>query len=150
MNTPKYPNITDTTLVPFRAIEVQLKQFPDILDRLECPYPPGVKTILRRLLDTVGGTAPPLVEYDDDSLISEITALYQELKNTDIKGEAKDAIAMLKARADLMTKMVGLKEKALNVRDISRFQKTVVEIVHNTLTPAQREEFFQELKQYVQ
>jgi CBS-domain-containing membrane protein len=145
----KYPNITDAMLIPFRAIEVQLDTAPDLLDRPECPYPAHVKALLKRLL---GGSDPPpkeRKEFSNEDLELEIQDLYEELRNTTIKGEAKEQIALVKTRADLLTRMVGLKERALNARDMARFQRTVITTIDAHLTPAQRSEFLEQLGQNV-
>lgn len=153
-NSPKYPTITDATLVPIRAIEVQLKEFPDLLVRPECPYPPPIRTFLGRLLGEVreglGG-----VEYSDDDTIQEISDLYTELKRIAFKagqvsgGDTKDQMAVLKTSSDLLSKMVDLKAKAFSVRDMSRFQKAVVEMLEAVLTPPQRSDFIDRMGAYL-
>jgi hypothetical protein len=45
--------------------------------------------------------------------------------------------------------MVGLKERALNARDMARFQRTVITTIDAHLTPAQRSEFLEQLGQNV-
>lgn len=149
---PKYPSITDATLVPFRAIEVQLKQFPDILDRPDCPYPPHIKALVRRLMGEPGTGPAPVAAYGEDDLLQEITDLYEELKKvstTVTTNDAKDKIAMLKTSGDLLTKMVDLKAKALNQREMARFQKLIVEILETVITPAQRAEFIEKMGTYL-
>jgi len=145
---PKYPGVTDATLVPFRAIELQLKEFPDLLDRPECPYPPHIKAFLRRLTGEPGTAPVPVEAFGEDDLLREITELYETLRRTSESvntNDAKDKIAMLKTSADLLTRMVDLKGKALNQREMARFQKLVVEILETVITPAQRAEFIEKM-----
>jgi hypothetical protein len=148
MSKPHYPNITDAFLTPIRAIEVQTATFPDILDRPECPYSPEVKSFLRKLFSIEKASAPAK-EYSEDELVGEISALYEELKGVDVKADPKDMISLLKARGDLLTKLVTQKEKALNIRDVAHFQRTVVEVLEHIVSPAQRNEFLERLKDYV-
>lgn len=146
-NKPAYPAIPEASLTPIRAIEIQMKEYPDILDRADCPYPASVKAFLRKL----GGPTEPR-EYSEDELIDEITSLYNELKTastTVVTTDAKDKVALLKTSADLLTRMVSLKEKALNIREVSRFQKLVIEVLETVVTPAQRAEFVEKLGKYV-
>lgn len=145
---PKYPTFTDASLVPFRALELQLKEFPDILDRPDCPYPPHIRLFLRRLVTDPGTPAARVASYGEDDLLQEITDLYEDLKRASLQvntNDAKDKIAMLKTSADLLTRMVDLKGKALNQREMARFQKTVVEILETIVTPAQRAEFIEKM-----
>lgn len=143
---PTYPTITDAQLVPFRALEAQLGQFPDILDRSDCPYPPHIKSLMRRL--TGDATVAREVTYTDDDLVRETAELYNEvrlagqtLKSTD----AKDQMAVLKTSSDLLTKLMTLREKAVNIREMSRFQKSVIEVLETVITPDQRSEFMEKM-----
>ena len=149
---PKYPNITDATLVPLRAIELQLREFPDLLSRAQCPYSPTIRLFLERLGDQA---APAMViDYDHDDTIAEISQLYNELKRVAFKagqvhgGDTKDQMGVLKTASDLLGKLVDLKAKAFSNRDMSRFQKTVIEVLEGILTPAQRTEFIDKIGSY--
>jgi hypothetical protein len=145
---PKYPQITDTSLVAIRAIEVQLENCPDLLDRTDCPYPPHIRTLLKKLCGG-GGKEKVRREFTDTDLEAEIQDLYEELRLTMVTGDAKDQLAMIKTRADLLTRMVALKERAMNVRDMGRFQRTVIEVIEGHLTPVQRNEVMESLAEYV-
>ena len=143
---PKFPTITDATLVPIRAIEVQLKEHPNLLDQEDCPYPPPIKNLLRRL---AGQEVVVRAEYSEEDLEREITELYSSLRVMPVKGDAKDTINLYKTQADLLARLVDLKAKALGVRDMARFQRTVVEILDGLVTPAQRNEFLEKLGKHV-
>jgi hypothetical protein len=127
-----YPAITDAMLVPFRAIDVQ----PGCLDDPACPYPPAIKAFLKRLI----GDTTPIKAFND---------IYRQLQDVPVTTDTKENIAMFKVRADLLTKMVSLKERAMNARDMARFQRTVVEVLDQIITPAQRNEFLEKLTPYV-
>ena len=148
MDKPRYPDISDATLIPFRAIEVQLGTFPDLLDRPECPYPNHVKSLVKRLVSNQSGPVERR-EYTEDDLEHEIHDLYSELQRTSVGNDAKDQIQLLKTRADLLTRMVALKERFLNAREISRFQRTVLECLDGQLTPTQRNDFLEKLSSHV-
>lgn len=150
MMKPTYPSITDASLVPFRAIEAQLKQFPDILDREDCPYPPSVKTFLRKICggpEVVGG---PM---SDDDLVAETSRLYREIQvsSRSIKGgDAKDTASIFKTMTDLLGKLVDMRGKAINVRQMSQFQKAVLTLLESVLTPAQRSEFVEIMGKWIE
>lgn len=143
-----YPVITDASLIPLRAIEVQLQQNPGYLDAADCPYAPSVVQSLKRLCD-IDSRVASSSDYSEDDLLGEIVGLYKELKDINISSDVKDNIAMLKARGDLLTKVMSLKERALNARDMAKFQKKVVEILETVFTPAQRNEFLEILNKNV-
>lgn len=148
---PTYPTISDASLVPFRAIEAQLGDFPDLLDRSDCPYPPHIRLLLRRL---IGEHVGPIVDadLDDDDLVKETISLYQEVKRSGLNintNDPKDRMAILKTAADLLTKIVTLREKAVNIREMSIFQKIVLDLLESVLTPAQRSEFVEKMGDYL-
>lgn len=148
---PTYPSFSDAALVPFRAIQAQVAAHPDILDRDDCPYPDHIRSFLRPLLGVAGPGPGERVRYDDDDLYQEIVDLYEDVKaaTTAINtNDAKDKVQILKNSTDLLTRLVALREKQLNIRQMGQFQKAVVEFMEGTLTPAQRAEFIEKLGQY--
>lgn len=153
---PSYPTVTDSSLVPFRALELQMKQYPDLLTREDCPYPPSVKTFLAKVLNPQGVRELPVesgnTSMSDEDLESEIVLLYRDLQkaSSQITGiDPKDKAAFLKTTSDLLTKMVALRERQMNVRQMGKFQKTVVELLEGVMTPAQRTEFVEKMGQHV-
>lgn len=150
-----YPPLTEASLTPFRAIEVQLGQDPGFLDRDDCPYQPMVKAMLRRLIggekvDT--GTTDLLVDESDGALDREIAAIYQTVK-TDMRDysgtDMKDKMSFLKTGNDLLTKLVDLQSKRYNIRNMARMQRAVIESMEVYLTPAQRTEMINKLEGYI-
>jgi hypothetical protein len=150
--TPRYPTFSDASLVPFRAIDAQLKQYPDLLDRSDCPYPPHVKTLLRRLVGEPGAAPVPEQPLDDDDLVTETSTLYRSIKTageTMKSSDPKDQMAIFKTSADLLSKLVTLREKAQSVRQMSQFQRAVIEVLEQVITPAQRSEFIEKLGKFI-
>jgi hypothetical protein len=145
-----YPSLTDAALVPFRALEAQIGVHPDILDRPECPYPDHIKDFVRRMLADNGPTE--LVRYDDDDLYGEICKLLEDIKKASLNvntSDPKDKVQILKNATDLLTKLVGLREKQHNVREHARFIRSVIELLESLLTPAQRTEFVEKMGAYL-
>lgn len=147
---PKYPTITDAHLVPFRALELQLKEHPGLLDMAACPYPPHIKSIVRRLLGD-GTPAAPTV-YSDDDLEREISDLYTELRRLGVEansGDAKDKISVIKQSAELLGKLVGFRERIINVREMNKFMKTVMQLLETVISPAQRSDFIENMGKFL-
>lgn len=144
---PTFPTITDAALVPFRAIEAQ----PGCLDDPSCPYPDHIKAFLRKL-QSDGGPAER-IRYDDDDLYQEVVDLYEDVKATSGKintNDAKDKVQILKNSTDLLTKLVALREKQFNIRQMAQFQRSVLELLEGVLTVEQRSEFIERMGAYVQ
>lgn len=144
---PRYPNITDASLIPFRALEAMLKTYPDLFTRPECPYPPAIRAFLAKML---ASGSPPVEQgpFQDDDLVTETSRLYREIQTslqTMENVDAKDRATIFKTSTDLLGKLVAMREKSMNMREMSRFQKTVIEVLESVLTPAQRSEFVEKL-----
>jgi hypothetical protein len=159
METPRYPNITELSLTPFRAIEIQLKGTPDLLDRPDCPYPPLVKAMLRRLVggetgvDTGSDTEVnrKLVDASESALDLEIADLYATVKRDSANytgSDMKDKMAFMKISGDLLTKIISIQEKRFNIKNMAQMQRTVVEALEEYLTPAQRTEFIEKMAKF--
>jgi hypothetical protein len=160
MSTPKpsYPPCTDSDVLVFRALELQLVAHPDLLDRADCPYSPDIKAVLRRALSrsTSSGAVTErleaVAELGHDDILAEITQLYQELRRdsvNSITSDPKEKAALSKTYADLLTRMVTLKERGLGVRDVAKFQSAVMSFLEQICTPAQRTDFVQILGKYI-
>lgn len=157
---PSYPPCTDSDVLVFRALELQLAAHPDLLDRADCPYSPDIKAVLRRALSrsTSSGSGDvaerleAVVELDHDDILAEITQLYRELRRdsvNSITSDPKEKAALSKTYADLLTRMVTLKERGLGVRDVAKFQSAVMSFLEQICTPAQRTDFVQILGKYI-
>jgi hypothetical protein len=146
-----YPRIDDAALVPLRAVEAQLKKYPDYLDRRECPYSPAIRDFLRSRLGKAEA-APVKRHYDDDDLEAEIAELYSELKKAgfNLTGvDAKEKAQVMKTYADLLTKLVTLRQSVVNIRYMGLFQKAVLEVLETVLTADQRGEFITKMGTYL-
>ena len=152
MTSPHYPPLSEASLTPFRALEVQLKSVPDLLDRPECPYPPTVKAMLRRLVggekvDT--GFVERLIDPGDAELDREIAQITETVK-LDMKNytgsDMKDKMSFLNTGNNLLVKLVDLQSKRFNIRNMARAQRVLVETMEQFLTPAQRTAFIQQIE----
>lgn len=154
MANPSYPTITEASLTPFRAIEVQLTTFPDLLDRAECPYPPLVKAMLRRLIggEMVDTGTSSLSDAAERTLDDEIAAIYQSVRREADHysgSDPKDKMSFLKTSNDLLTKLVDLQSRRINIRNMALTQRAVVEAMEEFLTPAQRTQFIDKLGTFI-
>lgn len=157
-----YPPLSEASMTPFRAIELQLKQDPGYLDAPECPYPPMVKAMLRRLGGEFGGDTGfgggggeevnGLVDAASDTLDIEIAKLYKSVQRDSVTyqgSDTKDKMSMTKMAADLLARLIDLQMKRENIRNFARGQKAMIECMEAYLTPAQRTEYIAKLKDFV-
>lgn len=159
---PYYPPLTSAQMTPFRAIEVQLQANIGYLNDERCPYPHDVKLMLRRLANVDGGgtvaadarlqQAQDLVDPSSGALDLEIADLYITVKNDSASytgSDMKDKMSFMKTAQDLLSKIVDLQSKRMNIRQMARMQKAVIETMEEFLDNAQRSKFIQKLKDLI-
>lgn len=143
---PTFPTISDASLTPFRALKIQLEQDPELFSHPDCPYSLEVRKILSEMLG-VGQKE----EYSDDDLVRQTVELYEVAKDaTKLQvADPKDRVAVAKTASDLLGKLIGYRQVAMNIRSMSQFQKSVLEVLEGILEPHQRSEFVEKLGKYV-
>lgn len=137
----KFVTLGAEDLQPIEQIEAALALDPLYIDR--APYPVAQKSALRRWLQR----PEPVRDrpMDDEELYSEIADAYEKVKLalSDPGVEGKDKAAVLKSLSELLSKLVGLREKQLGIRQQAQFQKTVIQVMEEVLEPAQRTQFLE-------
>jgi len=162
-----YPNITEPSLVPFRALKVQVDQGVELFDCAECPYPPDIRSFLKTMLvnaaenDRISSREGNSVVVEDDSwadelldpestrIDHEIAKLYRKVKNESSKHagtDVKETMSLMRTANDLLIKLVSLQETRANIRNMALFKRAVVETLEEFLTPAARTEFLSKIE----
>ena len=160
MNSAYYPDIEASALLHCRSIFDQMADDPLWLERPGCHYDDDLKDKIRALwgrgkvvsaVAQVVEPAPVILGGEGknpwDGVGEELTSLYNELRN--FKGvvgedgevipiEAKDQMAFFRTATSLLDKIVGLSERANNVKSVSEFTSRVIAVFDEVLTPQQR------------
>lgn len=148
---PYYPAIDDPLLTPFRALQAQLEQFPDLLTRAECPYTPEIREFLAALFAAeVKSPLDDLDLEDLDNLEGQITDLYKRINrfSAGIEKNDKDALTFFRASAGLLEKMVSMRQAVFSAKNHSEFQTRIMDVMDNVLTAEQRSEFVEKLGKF--
>lgn len=150
----QYPSITEASLTPFRAVEIQLHSNPGFLDDPACPYPPSTKAMLRRLTgaEPAAATGTDLTDPAEAKLDEEIANLFRTVKrdsDTYTGSDMKDKMSFLKTATDLLSRLIDLQSKRFNIRNMARAQRAFVEVLEEFMTPAQRTEIISKLEGYI-
>lgn len=125
----------------FVELMQRLKTEPELLDSGQ--FPPEFVTIVRPLIQTGVAKAQTI-----DDLMTEIQSLYQELNqfSPGIMAEDRETYTQyLKLKASLISKIVELKERTMNLRSIKVFQDRVLLAVDKVMNAEQRTEFMKVL-----
>ena len=151
-----YPDISAKSLVPLQVVKESLKTDPLYLTRDECPYS---KEIVQLLKEILGGTAIKETssffrDGDDDpetAVLRELTQIYDDAMSLKDElegvGDAGEKIQLLKARTQMLQKLIDIRAQTLNLKRIADFQATVVQYMEDVLSPDQITDFLEKVRQ---
>jgi hypothetical protein len=152
MSTPTfYPPIEAKNLSPFRSIRALLDKDPAYLDNPACPYDQETKGFLKLMLGAPGGAPAVALETAEDleKQLNEIYSGLVQFGNQQGLKDQSDRIAWAKAVTGILDKVITLKERTINMKNYSDFQKRVLTVLDGLLTPAQRTDFVDQLGKYI-
>jgi hypothetical protein len=162
-----YPKINVKEIAKLVSIIEQASSDESYFDPASCPYDEGTINLLKRLLEVAEKavcttTAPqrgkvgrpskqPIIPMDE--VEKEIDEIRQELTNLKVEGqtmETKDRIQVIKTRAALIERVLGMKTEIGGLKQYNSFIKTVIGIMEEHLDGPEREKVLLELKNYVE
>lgn len=117
------------------------------LDDPNCPYPEKVCDLMRQVVSEE--TNPE--DMTDLDLVYESSRLFKELKDAKDsfgKDDHAEAMAYFRTSTSLLEKLVTMKERANNVKNISQFYGSVLGVMEELLEPEQITEVRNRLKEY--
>lgn len=166
-----YPNLPDGFEMKLKAVELAFSAESegdvDVYLGAACPYSDGAKRLLRKLLAPEGGgggggavvgavnpfRGEDMDEVDRfDLLLEEVEVTIGQMRDLEASlggsGDAdrSDMVAVLKAKTALLEKWVGLKDRALNLREMAEFQAVVLKALDEVLSVDQRAEMVERLR----
>lgn len=165
-----YPTIKATDLPKLVSIVEQAAADPKYLDPASCPYDEKSINNIKRILEvcsTIGQYAvergPPArgkvgrptkgPSIPIDEVEREVDEIRKELADLKVDGqtmETSDRIQVIKTRAALIERVIGMKERIADVKRYHSFVQTVIGIMEQHLSPKERETVLEELKQHVE
>lgn len=167
MTNEKYPPLDLSQLL--YAIQVIENSVDDdkYLDPSECPYDEAIRKRLNKLslwitsnqtampkpveAGPVGrpksGPVLPLAELEQEA--NDIRSDLKQLKLDGKDLETADRISIIKTRAALMEKMLGMKERTNNLKKQSAFVSNVIAIMEDLMDQSQREQMMKQLEAYL-
>lgn len=148
-----YPNLDPQTVKNIEVVRQLAQEHPSYF--LESPYSAETEEVIRRLLkikaptESIGGEEPEEAESGDrwEFLYRETQALFRDLKNAKVSsGETAEQMSYFRTATSLMEKMISLQERALGLKEISEFQRAVLDVMESVLDPSQRTEVMEKIK----
>jgi hypothetical protein len=166
-----YPTINAKELPKLVKIVEQAADDPEYLDPAKCPYDEKTIALIRKLVDPTGiaGATTRMGEVRPErgkvgrpskgpaisveEVEREVNEIRQELASLKVEGqqmETSDRIQVIKTRAALIERVIGMKERVADIKRFHSFVTTVIGIMEEHLEPKDRDKVLEELKVYVE
>lgn len=152
-----YPVLSDKARADLEMIGQMLAHHPDYLSSPDCPYPASIRGLFV-VLDRPEGEAAAAAAAADElnldtevDLLLETTRLFNGLmaaKDSFTSNDHSEKMAYFRTSTSLLDKLVGLKERAQNVRQVSRFYTAVLDVMEQVLEPGQISLVREKLKEF--
>lgn len=143
MAEPFYPQLQEPALLQLRVVLDQMAQNPGYLSDAKCPYSETVKTFLGRMEATTApakvvelNTEAERLDYVEDEVVKVLGDLDTIVKSLG-RAEISEQLAVQKARAGLVEKLVTYREKIWNMRETADFQHRVMAFLEDICSKEQ-------------
>lgn len=138
---PYYPAIREEQIMTLNVVVQKLTADPTYLSHPDCPYSDVVKTFFRAV------SAPAAAENPFDGTEDYNVVLDKQIEqviadlDTFVAGnpglEANEKLAYFKTKTSLVEKLIGMKERVQNLKELSEFRGTVLGFLDESCTPDQ-------------
>lgn len=143
-----YPTIDATTVKNLLVMRQLVEEHPAYF--LESPYPTSVESDINLLFKhtrkAIVAPSPPDAPEEID-VEAELRVLYTGLKNAKPNMDDSDQMGYYRTSTALLEKLLGLQEKARNIKAMSDHHRTVLNFIEEVCSPTQVEEFLKRLKE---
>lgn len=153
MNDLYFPPLDEGAVASVEIILRAVAENPEFLWDDDCPYSQDAIESLQR----IAGLQPEGMGFDDDDeegdqwerLERETRSLYRGLMAEQQSLGSKDnaeKMAFFRTATSLLDKLVGIQERAANLRQIHKFHDTVMTVMEDILEAGQRTEVMERLR----
>lgn len=143
-----YPKIDPSSIWGMVEFVEAAKKQPELLTSADCPYPKEFMEIIRSHLNKDKAKAVTATSFED--IEAEIQGIYNELDEfraaLDSDEDGQVFVSYMRLRAQLLTKMVDIKERIYNAKSMKIFQDRVLAGIDKICTAEQRTAFMDYLE----
>jgi hypothetical protein len=145
-----YPIIKDEAVMTMQIVVQSLEKDPGYLDSPECKYSEVVKAFFRRSAAPTTLATVDLFDGEDDlkvidsqiqKVLSDLEAMGAQMKSA----EPNERVNYFKAKTTLLEKLVTMKEKVFNLKELNDFRNTLIATLEDICTKDQITAFMQRL-----
>jgi hypothetical protein len=147
-----FPPLSEEALWSFDLILKRITEDPNYLHSDDCPYGEALVNALSPIETEVVAIESGEAEDTEVDLALETRVIYNELKTAKAsfaEGDHSEKMSYFRVSTALLEKLVSMQERALNIRDISRFYSAVLAILEEVAEPGQVSEIRERLKEFM-
>lgn len=140
MQKANYPEISYPEVYKIQTVQIQLKKDPNYIE--ESPYSEAVKTALSSIFNRNNDnqSRPQKEDLEDLDLEEEINLVYTRTKRLmDGSLETSEELTVLKNATGMLEKLLGMTERAKNLRYIRDLEQKIIKIAQNMSEDARNE-----------
>ena len=150
-----YPVISEDAVMAINLARSYIaKEGPEWLDKRECKYSPTIKKFLTESVVTgvgvpaevedlfEGNDEPEVLDRQIQKVLNRMDAMEAQLGGM----EPNEKLAFFKTRTALLEKLITLREKTNNLKEMSEFKATIITFLDEICTPDQITELMERLK----
>ncbi len=141
-----YPSLRAETIMSLNAVALNIQKDPNYLDHSDCPYDDKTKEFFRKRIDVVGSNgvsdSPNLFEGENELevLDEQIIKVINDLEVFGQKltvAESPDKMGYFRTKTALIEKLVNMRERVFNIKEINDFKLTLLAFMNEILTKDQ-------------
>lgn len=147
-----YPKFPEDLAMTIEIVTRSLGKDDTYLDAADCPYPDALKAFFRRvasggvdLTATIdlfeGQEETDVIDKQIQKVLSDLDGMSATMKSA----ETNEKIAYYKAKTGLLEKLISLKERVFNLKEISQFRGVLMEFMDAVCTKDQISELMKRL-----
>jgi len=136
-----YPTLREEVILTMNIVVQKMDADPSYLDHPDCPYSDTTKAFFRKKVSTEAAVID-LFEGDDDLLVidQQIQQVINDLEafsKTLTSADHSEKLAYFKTKTTLLEKLVGMKERVFNLKELNEFRMTILAFMDETCTKDQ-------------
>ena len=148
-----YPELSEDSVLSIKLVMQMLEKDPEYLDAKECQYSPTVKEFLRGVAAPKGmleipdlfeggmNDEPEVLDRQIQKILNRMDAMEGELGGF----EPNERMTFFKTRTAMLEKLISLREKVTNIREMMDFQAIVLATLEEVSSPEQIKTFMERL-----
>lgn len=150
-----YPTIREETIMTMNIVAMSLAQDPEYLDRKECPYSPMIKQFFKNKIEVQAPAINDEGEFDlfqgDDEMLvldQQIIKVINDLEKFGTQlgtADTAEKMAYFRTKTSLIDKLVSMRERIFNLKEISDFKTRVMSFMNEVLNKDQITQFMRKM-----